>query len=313
VTYQWYAGSSGNTSAPIGGATGTSVTVTPSANSSYWVRATGSCGRTTDSNTAIVTLCSAPAITGQPHDVTLYGGNASFAVYATGSNLTYQWFYGSSGDTSSAITGVTTDNTLSLSTSATQRVWARVTGQCGTVNSNSVWASVYPTIYTQPAAALTVGYNSTASTSLYASGTYLHYVWRWGNGTAVANAPDSPMLITPSITNDTTVYCEVWSGVAMTRSYETAITVCYTNQPNIYSVTTYNNGACRIAQVSASNVYDVQWYQGARGDVSHLVSSGSTTLYVCPTVPTQYWCRVIGATPEGYAGCYNDSVAITLP
>jgi FG-GAP-like repeat len=55
LSYQWYIGASGNTSNPIGGATSSSVTVTPGSTTSYWVRVTNSCG-TANSNTATITV-----------------------------------------------------------------------------------------------------------------------------------------------------------------------------------------------------------------------------------------------------------------
>jgi hypothetical protein len=55
VTYQWYAGSSGEVGAPIPGATGPSLTVAPSYTTSYWVRVTGTCG-SVDSDTATVSF-----------------------------------------------------------------------------------------------------------------------------------------------------------------------------------------------------------------------------------------------------------------
>jgi hypothetical protein len=55
LSYQWYTGTSGNTSSPIGGATGASVVVTPSATTSYWVRVTNGCG-SADSATVAVTV-----------------------------------------------------------------------------------------------------------------------------------------------------------------------------------------------------------------------------------------------------------------
>ena len=55
-TYQWYRGSSPNTSQPVSGATSSSYT-TPKLNRgtyTYWVRVTGACG-VVNSNTATVT------------------------------------------------------------------------------------------------------------------------------------------------------------------------------------------------------------------------------------------------------------------
>lgn len=55
LTYQWYVGASGVTSNPISGANGASVSVTPPATTSYWVRVSNSCG-TADSASATVTV-----------------------------------------------------------------------------------------------------------------------------------------------------------------------------------------------------------------------------------------------------------------
>ena len=55
LSYQWYIGTSGNTGNPISGATSTSVTVAPTATTSYWVRVTNACG-SANSSTATVTV-----------------------------------------------------------------------------------------------------------------------------------------------------------------------------------------------------------------------------------------------------------------
>lgn len=55
LSYQWYIGTSGNTSSPIGGATGSSITVSPASTTSYWVRVSNSCGAA-NSVTATVTV-----------------------------------------------------------------------------------------------------------------------------------------------------------------------------------------------------------------------------------------------------------------
>jgi hypothetical protein len=58
-TFQWYIGASGNTSSPITGATGSSLTVRPTATTSYWVRVTNACGFA-NSSTATVTVTAPP-------------------------------------------------------------------------------------------------------------------------------------------------------------------------------------------------------------------------------------------------------------
>lgn len=58
---------------------------------------------------------------------------------------------------------------------------------------------------------------------------------------------------------------------------------------------------------------DYQWYQGARGDTSHLLGSGSTSMTVCPTASTQYWVRAIVWSSYQVVSCYTDSNAVTSP
>lgn len=54
-TYQWYVGTSGNTSNPVPGATGGTLRVSPTSTTSYWVRVSNACG-SANSNTATVTV-----------------------------------------------------------------------------------------------------------------------------------------------------------------------------------------------------------------------------------------------------------------
>jgi hypothetical protein len=55
LAYQWFIGTSGVTTTPVGGATAASVNVAPSSTTTYWVRVSNSCG-TVDSASATVTL-----------------------------------------------------------------------------------------------------------------------------------------------------------------------------------------------------------------------------------------------------------------
>jgi hypothetical protein len=55
LNFQWFIGTSGVTTTPIGGATAASVDVAPSSTTTYWVRVSNSCG-TVDSASATVTV-----------------------------------------------------------------------------------------------------------------------------------------------------------------------------------------------------------------------------------------------------------------
>lgn len=55
LSYQWYIGASGNTTTPVPGGTGPSITVAPGATTAYWVRVSNACG-TVNSGSATVTV-----------------------------------------------------------------------------------------------------------------------------------------------------------------------------------------------------------------------------------------------------------------
>ena len=121
----------------------------------------------------------------------------------------------------------------------------------------------------------------------------------------------TPTLITPSITADTAIYCEVTSGSVVTQSSATSLSVCY-NGLNI-QIAKAPNGSCSMAYATTYGADNYEWYQGARGDTSHLVSSGGTMLTVCPSTPTQYWLRSYVWSSYGVVSCYSDSNVVTLP
>ena len=56
LAYQWYVGSSGNTSVPLNGGIAATVFVSPAVTTSYWVRVTGQCAPTADSGAATITV-----------------------------------------------------------------------------------------------------------------------------------------------------------------------------------------------------------------------------------------------------------------
>jgi hypothetical protein len=154
LSYQWYFGSSGNTSSPVPGGGGPSLTVAPPSTTSYWVRVSNACG-SVNSATATVTvtttsttppppsLCSAPSITIQPASQSITAGQTAFlSVSVTGTApFTYQWFEGLRGDTSRPFAGGT-GATLPVSPPVTTSYWVRVSNGCGTADSLSATVTV---------------------------------------------------------------------------------------------------------------------------------------------------------------------------
>ncbi len=81
------------------------------------------------------------------------GSTATLTVAASGTNLTYQWFLGSTGDFSQPIAGATSAAFTTPSLTQTGRYWVRISNDAGSINSGTVTVSIGapPTITTQPA------------------------------------------------------------------------------------------------------------------------------------------------------------------
>ena len=310
VTYQWYLGTSGTTTSPIAGATGASYT-TPAltANTSYWVRATSSCGRTVDSSTATVTICAATQLSQSLANAVPVGYNqySTLRVYASGSNLTYQWYIGQSGDTSHPYPNATS-TTFTILAQQSELYWVRVSGTCGTVDSNAAFISVYATIRQQPQDQyLTSG--SYGYLSVGATGTYLHYKWYYDNGTPIPGVADAPNASTPPLTASVGVYCVVTSGAAPWNTNGAMLNLCdetYAATPVVYP----GSGNCRTLYAQG-NGSTFQWYQGQRGDVSTPLGYYYYQT-VCTSTSTTYWVREWSTDSNGNS-CYADSSAVTAP
>jgi uncharacterized protein YkwD len=150
LKYRWYAGSSGQTSSPVDGATADKFT-TPKLTKTtrYWVRVSNSSGAT-DSDTATITIGTseppdaAPKITSQPKDKTISSGQtATLSVTATGTSpLTYKWYQGTSGNTSLPIGGATNASYTTPALTSTTRYWVRVSNSAGAVESEDATVTV---------------------------------------------------------------------------------------------------------------------------------------------------------------------------
>jgi uncharacterized protein YkwD len=104
----------------------------------------------TDSDTATITIgtpepsAAAPKITSQPKDKTIASGqSAALSVTATGTSpLTYKWYQGTSGNTSSPIGGATSANYTTSALTTTSRYWVRVSNSAGSVDSEDATVTV---------------------------------------------------------------------------------------------------------------------------------------------------------------------------
>jgi uncharacterized delta-60 repeat protein len=208
LTYQWYQGPSGATATPIGGATGSSYT-TPALTSatSYWVRVSNAYG-TADSSTATISIGVAPLITTQPLSQTIASGQtAMLSVGASGAPpLTYQWYLGPSGATTTPIGGATASSYTTPPLTSATSYWVRVSNAYGTADSITATISngVAPSITTQPLSqTITAGHTAALSVGAIGSAP-LTYQWYQGPsgtttnpiGGATASSYTTPVLRT---------------------------------------------------------------------------------------------------------------------
>ncbi|MEP6743710.1 MAG: CHAP domain-containing protein, partial [bacterium] len=89
-------------------------------------------------------LCIAPSVTTQPSNQSITSGQtATLNVVASGTSpLTYQWYQGSSGNTSSPIAGATSASYTTPALTITTSYWIRLSNACGQANSNTATIAV---------------------------------------------------------------------------------------------------------------------------------------------------------------------------
>ncbi len=313
LTYQWYEGNAGDTTKPVAAPSGQQATLhfTPTYTANYWVRVTGTCTSYADSNVVTVTLCAAPQITTQPAPrVVSRGSSTSVSVTATGTNLTYQWYQGNSGVTTSPITGATSAS-LTVTPNTTTNYWVKVSGYCGTINSNTVTVSVTPIITAQPAD-VSVTKGTGATLSVTADANPISYQWYRGAAGDISNpiCTSAATCTTPAVFSDTQFWVRVTSGTAVADSNVATARVCLPHDVTVSQPANQQSGAnVTMTVVNPDLTHTFAWYNGTSGNTSSLIRStvGGSSILVNPTQTSNYWVRDIGPA------CSADSNTINIP
>ncbi len=201
-TYQWQMSTAAVPAfTNIGGATTASYTiagVTAGLNSNqYRCVVSSQCG-STNSNAAVLTVNTAPAITAQPQSVTLCAGsNNTFNVVASGTVITYQW------QVSTIAVPAFTD--IPAATSASYSVTGITAGMNGNqyrcvvsgsctpaATSNAATLTVVTSVgvTTQPISTIVCD-GGTTSFTVAGSGTGIIYQWQVNTGSGFINVPAS--------------------------------------------------------------------------------------------------------------------------
>lgn len=170
--------------------------------------------------------CTPPSINVQPFSAQIVSGNSTqlFVGAAGTAPLSYQWFIGASGDTSTPVTGGTT-SAIVVSPATTTSYWVRVSGQCAPV-ANSIAAVVVVEVCVPPQILgtlkdQTVLAGTIVSLSVNVTGTNANVSW-FANGSLIAFGPT---LTTVPLTQTTQFRAHATNACGVADSNLVTITV----------------------------------------------------------------------------------------
>lgn len=302
LAYQWYRGSRGNTNDPVAGAISTSVTVSPTASTTYWVRVTDGCNGSTsvDGNSVTVTVqpCE-PAITSQPQNrVISEGESTSLGISAT--NFTsIRWFRGTSPDTSHEI-GM--GPSITVSPTVTTTYWARVANGCSAVDSTTVTVTVeaceIARITSEPADA-SVEAGESVTLSVAATGrSPITFTWYRGQAPNESDPIGSGSSITVSPATTTSYWVKVSNSCGHHNSRTVVVTVAaaceqpaITQQPQ--SQTILAGESTELAVVATGTMLAYQWFQVTGGTSAPIAGATAAIFRTAPLLQSaRYMVRV---------------------
>lgn len=303
LTYQWFTGTSGLTSVPLNGATQPQITVNPAVTTSYWVRVANDCA-SLDSSAAVVTVNGCPPVlltsASSSAPSIFEGKSATLTATATTAStaLVYQWFTGTSGDTSHPIGG---GATVTVSPEQTSSYWVNVTNGCGaTAFSDTITVLVArcdaPEIVVPPAGGQFVSGDSVTLSAIVSGSLPMSLQWLQ-NGSPVVNATTGTVTVGPLFTA---------SSFALHASNEcgelTTTPITFTVAPQCVAPSiavppapqSVVNGGTAILTVSATGTaLTYRWYEGQVFDFTHPVGASAPSFVTPPLEEeTQYWVLV---------------------
>ena len=143
LTYQWYQGAQILGWTPVGPNAPTFTTSALTVSISFYVQVSNFCGSVASAVATVTVTCAPPSITTQPQSQTIQSGqSAALSVSATGTApLSYQWYQGSSGDTSNPV-GTNASSLTTPSLTAAASFWVRVSNSCGHADSATATVTI---------------------------------------------------------------------------------------------------------------------------------------------------------------------------
>jgi hypothetical protein len=194
---------------------------------------------------------SAPSILSHPASQTIQSGQAAtISVSAAGSApISYQWFFGVSGDTDEPVSGAVSSSYTTPTLTQSSNYWCMVSNSIGTVNSATAFITVEapvipPTITAQPQSD-NIGSGQTALLTVTASGTspfsYQWYVGSSGTTTSPIGGATGASYTTPVLSATTSYWVRVTNSAGSADS-DTALITVTTVPPGPFSPSSTRGG-----------------------------------------------------------------------
>lgn len=272
LSFQWRKGGS-----PIGGATDSAYTIPAVASGdagSYDVVVTGTCGSAT-SSAAILTVNTAPSVTGQPNpQVACAGIPVSFSAAASGSPApSIQWQVSTDGGANFSNLQNETGPSLSFTAGAGQNGYqyrAVFTNSCGTATTDpaALTVNAAPQVTSQPSNQ-TACESGSANFSVTATGSGLTYQWRKGgqnlaDGGSLSGVNTPSLTINPVAASDSGLYDVVVGGTCSPGAISSSATLTVNRQPLVTSnpendTTCDGSTAAFTASATGRPAASIQW------------------------------------------------------
>ena len=310
-TWEWYSGTCG-TGINVG--SGTSISVTPTATTTYFVRAEGGCGPT---------ACQSVTVTVEQNSVAATSANASPPVFCTGGSSAlsvvggtlgtgadWTWYEGGCALGASIGTGAS----ITVSPTTTTDYYVRAEGSCNNTACVMVTVTVNqsgsdPTSIAATSTNICPGQTSVLSVVGGALGTGATWEWYSGSCGGVPMGTGNTISIAPSANTTYFVRAEGTCGNSACASVLITVGV---GAGDPTAATVINNNICPgdTAQVFVTGGplpagYDWVWYTGACGAIP--VGIGDT-ISVTPNATTTYYVRATGTC--GNTNCTSATVTV---
>ena len=306
------------------GANAAQLTVRPAATTSYWVRVSNGCSPAADSDAAIVTVNNCPIVTISnlsPDAHIIEGLSTTLFVGASGGTLSYQWYLGATGSTTSPIANARSA-TLDVKPATTSTYWVNVTNDCGASAASAtitvtVTPCTPPRINVQPTGGAVVA-GGVGNLFVSNTGTApLLYTWYQGESGDTSHpfgGGGGPSLSVGGVTTATSYWVRISNDCGSVDSAAARFTVAaactqpvITQQPASTSVTPGASAVLSVTATGASLTY--QWYAGQVFDFTSPIGGSASSVLTPPiTTTSSFWVRITSP-----CGLVNSTAAFVTP